>query len=146
MNTASPSRRLLILLVVSLCLNALFIGGGAAVAIRWHLHPQEQVLRMTMRHFTRRLDHDDARIMRATMLEHRGQITAAWDDYRHSLKPLAAALQESPRNQDRLHAAEQETRTRRIALGDAISDAVIAGAEEISPEGRAALFKDKNAD
>ena len=146
MNTTSPSRSLLILLAASLCLNALFIGVGAAVAIRWHLHPQEQVLRMAMRHFSRRLDHDDARIMRATMLEHHGQITATWNDYRHSLKPLAAALQESPRNQDRLHAAEQETRTRRIALGDAISDAVIAGAEEISPEGRAALFKDSSAD
>lgn len=146
MSTAGPSRRLVILLVVSLCLNFLFIGMGAAVATRWHLHPQEQAFRLAMRQFTRRLDHDDARIMRATLLEHRGQIMAAWSDYRRSLKPLAAALQESPRNEDRLHAAEQETRTRRIALGDAMSEAVIAGAEEISPEGRAALLKDRSVE
>jgi uncharacterized membrane protein len=140
------SRGMLALLVVSLCLNCLFIGGGAAAAVRWHLHPQEQVYRMALRRMTRRLDHDDAQAMRATLQEHRAQISAAWLDYRRALKPLAAALQETPRNEEHLRAAEQAVRTRRIALGDAVSDAVIAGTEKLSPAGRAALLKERGID
>lgn len=146
MNNARPSRRLVAILAVSLCLNFLFIGIAAAVAIRWHLHPQEQAFRLAMRQFTRKLDHDDAKIMRGALLDHRQPIIAAWSGYRQSLRPLAEALQETPRNQDRLHAAEQATRERRIALGDAISDAVLDGAQKLSPAGRAALLRPRGAD
>jgi hypothetical protein len=136
---STPSRRLLAVLAVSLCLNFLFIGGLGALALRWHLHPQEQAFRLLTRQYTRRLDHADAHTMRGALLQHRAQILAAWIAYRQSLKPLAMALDQAPRNDEQVRAAQQETRQRRIALGDAIGDAVFAGAEQISPAGRARL-------
>jgi hypothetical protein len=136
------SRGLLAVLVVSLCLNLLFIGASGALALRWHLHPQEQAFRLLARQYSRKLDRADARLMRTTLLEHREQILGAWQAYRQSLKPLAAALDETPRNEEHLRAAQQEARNRRIALGDAVADAVFAGAEKISPAGRAALVRE----
>lgn len=137
--SSGPSRRLLAVLAVSLCLNFLLVGGLAAAALRWHLHPQEQAFRLLTRQYTRRLDHADAHAMRAALQEHRAQIVAAWVAYRQSLKPLAEAMNQTPRNQAQLDAARQETRKRRNALGDAIEDAVFDGAEQVSPEGRARL-------
>lgn len=148
MNTRARQlpRGLLILLVASLCLNCLLIGGAAAAALRWHLHPQEQLYRVALRQMTRRLGHDDAQAMRGVMQQRRQAIVTAWLDYRASLKPLAAALQETPRNEAHLQTAQQEMRNRRIALGDAVSDAVVAGMEKLSPEGRAALLKSRGID
>jgi uncharacterized membrane protein len=134
----------LALLAVSLCLNLLFIGAVGAFALRWQLHPQEQAFRLLTRQYTRRLDRDDAQLMRAALAEHREQILGAWQAYRRSLKPLAAALDETPRNAQHLQAAEQETRNRRIAMGDAVADAVIAGAEKVSPAGRARLAGERS--
>jgi uncharacterized membrane protein len=154
MNTAETTnarplplpRGLLILLVASLCLNCLLIGGAAAAALRWHLHPQEQIYRVALRQMTRRLGHDDAQAMRRAMQERRQAIVAAWLDYRRSLKPVAAALQETPLNAEHVRAAEQEMRDKRIALGDSLSDAVLAGMEKLSPQGRAALLKERGLD
>lgn len=144
--SSGPSRRLLAVLAVSLCLNFLFIGGLAALALRWHLHPQEQAFRLLTRQYTRRLDHADAQAMRAALREHRAQIVAAWAAYRQSLKPLADAMNETPRNEEHVHAAQQETRNRRVALGDAIEEAVFAGAEKVSPAGRARLVSGPGAE
>ena len=134
------------MLVISLCLNFLFIGAMGALALRWRLHPEQQALRLLTHQFTRRLEHADAHLMRATLLDHREQILGAWRAYRQSLKPLGAALQETPRNEEQLRAAEQQTREKRIALGDAVTDAFMAGAEKLSPAGRAALLRDRAAD
>lgn len=143
---AAPSRGLLAVLVISLCLNFLFVGAAGALALRWRLHPEQQALRMLTHRFTRRLDRADAHLMRATLLDHREQILGAWRAYRQSLKPLGEALLETPRSEEHLHAAEQQTREKRIALGDAVTDAFMAGAEKLSPSGRAALVRDRAAD
>jgi uncharacterized membrane protein len=142
----TPSRRLLAVLAVSLSLNLLIIGGLGALALRWHLHPQEQAFRLLTRQYTRRLDHDDARIMRTTLAAHHEQIFSAWQAYRQSLKPLAAAFNETPRNEAHLQAAEQETRNRRIDLGTTVEDAVFDGAEKISPAGRNKLVNAPGAE
>lgn len=141
MNQASPSRGLRIVLIASLCLNLVFIGAGAAVAARWHAHPQEQLFKLALRQVTRHLDRDDARVMRRSFLGHAPRIVAAQAEYRQSLKAAVSAMQESPRNDDKLQAAIGDARAKRIAAGDLAFDALVEGLQDISPAGREALLK-----
>ena len=143
MNADRTPRWIVAVLVVSLCLNCLFIGIGGSIGLRWRLHPQEQAMRAALRQIGRSLDRDDARVLRAAVAQHRAQIGGAWLAYHESLKPLAAALQASPQDPAQLQAAEQEARGKRIALGDAMFDAMLDGVRQISPQGRARLLRDQ---
>lgn len=141
MNTASPYSRFRIILIASLCLNLLLLGAAGAVVLRWRFQPGAQIYRAEMRQLTRRLDHQDAQLVRSTFSGHRAQILAAAVDYRRSLKVVVAALQESPRNEDKVQKAIRDARASQAALGERTFDVLLTSLQNISPQGRDALLK-----
>lgn len=141
MNPASPYRWIRGVLIASLCLNLLLAGAAGALVMRWRLHPEQEVYRLALRQVTRLLDHDDARVVRRAFVARRGDTQAAYAEYRQSLKAVLAALQESPRNEDKLQAAIREARAKRSAVSDLTFDALLNGMETISPAGRDALLR-----
>jgi uncharacterized membrane protein len=143
MNPASPYRWLKGVLIASLCLNLLLAGAAGALAVRWRLHPEQEIYRLALRQVTRQLDRDDARVVRHAFIARRMDSLAAYTEYRQSLKPVLAALQESPRDEDKLQAAIREARAKRTMVSDLTFDALLSGLETISPAGRDALLKNR---
>ena len=135
------SRWLAVILALSLALNLLMIGAAGAYVARWRHQPVEQSYRMVLRQLTRRMDADDASVMREAVVAHRAQIVSAYLDYRRSLRALLTTLQASPRDDAQVQAAITDTRAKRNALGDAVFDAALSGVEQVSPAGREALLK-----
>ena len=138
MNPASAYRWIRIVLIASLCLNLLLVGAAAAFSLRWHRHPDQEVYRLALRQVTRQLDHDDARLVRRAFAARREQSMAAYAEYRQSLRAVIAAMQESPRNEDKLQAAIREARAKRTAVSDLTFDTLLSSLQMVSPEGREA--------
>ncbi|MDB5975957.1 MAG: hypothetical protein JWR07_2717 [Nevskia sp.] len=141
MNPALPYRWIRTVLIASLCLNLLLAGAAGALIMRWRLHPDQEVSRLALRQVTRELDRDDARIVRRAFIGQREQLQQDYTGYRRSLKAILVALQETPRNEDKLQAAIREARSKRIALSDLSFDTLLGSVQNISPAGRDALLK-----
>ncbi|TYO91662.1 periplasmic heavy metal sensor [Oceanicella actignis] len=128
-------------LAASLCLNLLFIGAAAGLALRLHGHPHDQAApagfdRFTLRRVMRMMPEDERARAHELMRAHRDELRAARDRRDAARAQLARALAAEPFSADALRAALRAAREAERSMRDVADDAFVAFAATLSPEAR----------
>jgi uncharacterized membrane protein len=130
--------RLRWVLLASLCLNVAFAGYVARPWLQPSWQPGAMPVRMTER-IAARLPQEDADILWQVYRAREPEIRALQADYMVALLKTMRVVGQTELDKPALRAAVDDARTKRIKIGEAVTEVFMQTLDRISPKGRRQL-------